>query len=110
MSSHPILDRIDLHVEVKAVPFDDLQKSTPEETSAAIRARVEAAHRIQHERYEGDKVRYNSGLGNRLMKKYIILDAAEEDLLRKAYETYHFSARSMNKILKIARTIADLAG
>ena len=108
--SHPILDRIDLHVEVKAVPFDDLQKPTEEETSEEIRARVEAAHRIQHERYEGENVRYNSGLGNRLIKKYIVLGDGEKDLLRKAYDTYHFSARSMNKILKIARTIADLAG
>lgn len=108
--SHPILDRIDLHVEVKAVPFDDLQKSTEEETSKEIRARVEAAHRIQHERYDGESVRYNSRLGNRLIKKYIILGAGEKDLLRMAYETYHFSARSVNKILKIARTIADLAG
>lgn len=108
--SHPILDRIDLHVEVKAVPFDDLQKPTEEETSEEIRARVEAAHRIQHERYEGENVRYNSGLGNRLIKKYIVLGDGEKDLLKKAYDTYHFSARSMNKILKIARTIADLAG
>lgn len=108
--SHPILDRIDLHVEVKAVPFDDLQKPTEEESSEEIRARVEAAHRIQHERYEGENVRYNSGLGNRLIKKYIVLGDGEKDLLRKAYDTYHFSARSMNKILKIARTIADLAG
>lgn len=107
--SHPILDRIDLHVEVKAVPFDDLQKQTVEETSAQVRERVEVAHRIQQKRYEDENVRYNSGLTNRQIKKYISLDDGEIELLRQAYQTYHFSARSMNKILKIARTIADLA-
>lgn len=106
--SGPLLDRIDLQVEVDSVKYDDLISDGAEETSAQVKARVEAARAVQRERFEGEGVRTNSNMGERLIKKYCRLSPACEDILRQAFESLHLSARARSRIIKVARTIADL--
>lgn len=108
--SGPLLDRIDLHIEVPAVKYDELEAKAPGESSAAIRERVERARQLQRERYKGSGVFSNSQLTQELMEKYCRLDSEASALLRDAFETLGLSARAHNRILKVARTIADLAG
>ncbi len=108
--SGPLLDRIDLHIEVPAVKYDELEAKAPGESSAAIRERVEKARQLQRERYKGSGVFSNSQLTSELMDKYCRLDSEASQLLRDAFETLGLSARAHNRILKVARTIADLAG
>ena len=108
--SGPLLDRIDLHIEVPAVKYDELEAKAPGESSAAIRERVERARQLQRERYKGSGVFSNSQLTQELMEKYCRLDSEASTLLRDAFETLGLSARAHNRILKVARTIADLAG
>ena len=108
--SRPILDRIDIHVDVKPVKLKDLRDKTPEEPSKDIRERVVKARNIQRERFKGEKTKTNGQMNNRLIKKYVKLDDNLNELLEAAYQKYKFSARSINKILKLCRTIADLDG
>jgi len=109
--SGPLLDRIDLYVEVRPLRNDRyLEDSIYSESSAKIRERVNKARKIQLERYSGTKIFFNSQLSNNLIKKYCKLDTYSKDLLKSAFEKFHLSVRSYNKILKIARTIADLEG
>ncbi len=108
--SGPLLDRIDLHIEVPAVKYDELEAKAPGESSAAIRERVEKARQLQRERYKGSGVFSNSQLTPELMEKHCRLDSEASQLLRDAFETLGLSARAHNRILKVARTIADLAG
>ncbi|GAB7388125.1 YifB family Mg chelatase-like AAA ATPase [Bacillaceae bacterium] len=108
--SGPLLDRIDIHIEVPPVEFADLQRQDKEETSAEIRARVNAAHRIQQERFRGEKVRANGRIGSRLVRQHCKLSREGQRLMRDAMETLGLSARAYDRILKVARTIADLAG
>ncbi len=108
--SGPLLDRIDLHIEVPAVKYDELEAKAPGESSAAIRERVEKARQLQRERYKGSGVFSNSQLTQELMEKYCRLDSEASQLLRDAFDTLGLSARAHNRILKVARTIADLAG
>lgn len=113
--SGPLLDRIDLHVEAPAVEFKDLHDSTPAESSAAIRERVLAARAVQARRLVGEKtgrhaVRTNARMNHRQIKKYCALDAASSQMLEKAMVDLNFSARAYDRILKVARTIADLGG
>lgn len=106
--SQPLLDRIDIHIEVHPVKYDDLTKNEVEESSATIRERVNKARIIQIERYKGLGIYSNSELSPSLIKKYCQLDRYTSNLLKKAFEKLGLSARAHNRILKVARTIADM--
>lgn len=108
--SGPILDRIDIQVEVEPVKYYDLSSKEVLETSFEIRKRVEKARKIQLERYKNEKIYNNANLSARQIKKYIILDEKLEKIIEFAFKKFKFSARSFNKILKLTRTIADLDG
>ena len=108
--SGPLLDRIDLHVEVPAVAYRDLSDSRESESSAAIASRVTQARELQQERFKGSKVHCNAQMNARLIKKHCELGPAGHRMLELAGEKLGFSARSYSRILKVARTIADLAG
>jgi magnesium chelatase family protein len=108
--SGPLLDRIDIHVEAPAVEFRDLSNNTPAESSSAIRERVMAARERQARRFARAKNKTNGRMSHRAIKEYCALDSESSQLLEKAMEDLHFSARAYDRILKVARTIADLAG
>ena len=108
--SGPLLDRIDLHVEAPAVSFDDMRKQASGEPSAAIRERVTAAREIQRVRIGPGKVRVNARMTSQQLRKHCALGTEAEDMLRMAMESLNLSARAHDRILKVARTIADLAG
>lgn len=108
--SRPILDRIDIHIEVEPVELKDLTSDKKVESSEKIRKRVIKARKIQEKRYINEKIKTNGNMNNRLIKKYIILDNNLKKIMEKAYDKYKFSARTINKILKLSRTIADLEG
>lgn len=108
--SGPMRDRFDIHIEVQPVKFSDLSDNSQIETSAQIRERVNKARRMQIERYKEDKIIRNDQLTSRLIKKYIKLSDEVQKIVEMAFEKYNFSARSFSKILKLSRTIADLAG
>ena len=107
--SGPLLDRIDLQVEVDGVKYDDLVSTQAEEPSAAVKARVEKARGIQRERFRGEDMKVNANMGEKQIKKYCRLSFECEEILRNAFETLHLSARARSRIIKVARTIADLA-
>ncbi|MBQ8749807.1 MAG: YifB family Mg chelatase-like AAA ATPase [Clostridia bacterium] len=106
--SGPIMDRIDLHVEVDGVNYSDLTSREYEESSESIKARVEKARNIQLKRFANDKNFCNAKMNNEQIKKYCKLDEDGEDILKMAFEVYDLSARAYSRILKVARTIADL--
>lgn len=109
--SGPLLDRIDLHVEVPPVKFREISGDRPGESSAPIRERVVAARQIQQKRFaHKPKITCNARLGPRELKDFCGLDEATKELLKNAMNDFHFSARAYDRILKVARTIADLAG
>jgi magnesium chelatase family protein len=108
--SGPLLDRIDLHVDVPAVPFSDLQQGRIEESSAVIRARVEAARALQHKRLAQRGVLCNAAMGPRDIRTFCRLDGPCSGLLEQAVDRLGFSARSCDRVLRVARTIADLEG
>jgi len=108
--SRPLLDRIDLQVEVPKVEFRDIIAQREEEKSADIRQRVMKARSLQLKRFKGRKVFCNSQMGNRELKKYCSVDAQGQELLEMAVTKLGFSARGYTRVLKVARTIADLAG
>lgn len=108
--SGPILDRIDLHVEVPRLKFEKLSGQETGEPSKKIRERVEMARKIQAERFKQLNIITNSEMGNVEIKKFCQLDKNSIELLHSAVDKMHLSARSYNRILKISRTIADLAG
>lgn len=107
--SGPLMDRIDLQVEVDGVKYDDLAGEGNGEPSSAVKARVEKARAIQRERFKGENILLNASMGERHVKKYCKLSAECEDILRSAFETLRLSARARSRIIKVARTIADLA-
>jgi magnesium chelatase family protein len=107
--SGPLLDRIDLQVEVPAVPVKDLKNSTPSEPSRNIRNRVMAARRIQYDRYHRSKIHSNAFMKSRHIHKFCKLDGQTASLLETAVERLGLSARAYNRILKLSRTIADLS-
>jgi magnesium chelatase family protein len=108
--SGPLLDRIDLHVEVPAVKHETLLRPHSAEPSAAIRERVVQARRRQTERFATRrKVRCNAQMGPKDIKAFVPLDSESEGLLRMALSELNLSARAYDRILKVARTIADLA-
>lgn len=106
--SGPLYDRIDIHVEVDGVKYDDLVSDGNEETSAQVKARVEKARAIQRERFREENITVNANMGEKQIKKYCRLSAESEGILRGAFETLHLSARARSRIIKVARTIADL--
>lgn len=109
--SGPLLDRIDLHVDVPLVDYKALSSTAAEESSEAIRQRVERVREVQSERFKGQKSTHtNSGMTPRLIKKHCELDGECAGLLEHAMSEMNFSARAHDRILKVARTLADLKG
>lgn len=108
--SGPMLDRIDLHVEVPPVDYNDLSGKGQEETSAEIKARVNKARELQAKRYKNDGITCNARLTPSLIRKYCILTDEASQYLALAFERLGMSARAYDRILKVARTIADLDG
>ena len=109
--SGPLLDRIDLQIEITPVPFEEISKTAPGEPSAAIRERVIAARKIQEQRYKNEKGIYcNAQMTPKLIAKYAVLDETSLAMLKTAMTRFDLSARAYDRILKVARTIADLDG
>lgn len=108
--SGPLLDRIDIHLDVPAVPYKDLASERSGERSKDIRERVARARAMQTERLSGDGIFSNSQMGARLIKKHCILEPAAKALLDAAMQRLRLSARAHSRILKLSRTVADLDG
>lgn len=109
--SGPLLDRIDLHIEVTPVSLEELSSDRVEESSATIRERVIRARAIQTARFEGiEGVHTNAMMNSRMLREYCPLEPAARTLLERAMERLNLSARAYDRIIKVARTIADLAG
>ena len=108
--SGPLLDRIDLIVEVPALEYEWLRRRSPSESSAAIKARVNAARQIQRRRFGGDGTMCNAHIGTKELRQFCALSAEGEELMHQAFDAMGLSARSYDRILRVARTIADLAG
>ena len=108
--SGPLLDRVDIHVEVPAVPYKDLKGEFAAESSANIRKRVITARTIQSKRLKRTKIYCNAQMANRHTKKHCSIDKTSSSILESAIDKLGLSARAYNRILKIARTIADLEG
>lgn len=106
--SNPLLDRIDIHIEVSPVKYKELSGKNKMETSTDIRKRVNKAREIQQKRYKNDNIYSNSQLSPKDIKKYCRLDKKSEKIIKDAFNKYRFSARTYNKVLKVGRTIADL--
>lgn len=108
--SGPLLDRIDLQVEVAALTSHEITGTEPGESSEAIRARVEAARQIQRQRFHRTHIRSNAEMGTRHMRRWCELDLSSRKLLMSAIDRLGLSARAHDRILKVSRTIADLGG
>ncbi|MCX8677111.1 YifB family Mg chelatase-like AAA ATPase [Apibacter sp. B3706] len=107
--SGPLLDRIDIHVEVSPVPFDDLSDKRKGESSSEIRARVVEARKIQTQRYKtAEGIHYNAQIGPKQLDEFCLLDDISKNLLKSAIEKLGLSARAYDRILRVGRTIADL--
>ena len=106
--SGPLLDRIDIHIEVPSVQYDDLSKIADGDTSEEIKKRVNAARKIQLERYKNDGITSNAQLTAAMLDKYCALGDDENRIMKSAFDRLGLSARAHSKILKVARTIADL--
>jgi magnesium chelatase family protein len=108
--SGPLLDRIDLHLEVPAVPFQELSAGADGTSSAAMREQVARARKAQRERFGAESHRLNSRMTTRQLRKYCVLDTEGRRLLQTAMDELGLSARAHDRILRVARTIADLDG
>ena len=108
--SQPVLDRIDIQIEVSPVEFDDLANRKPQEPSAAIAERVQRARDIQAERFKGTGIKSNSRITSDIIADVCRLSPAAEDMLKRAFDKLGLSARAYDRILKVARTCADLEG
>jgi magnesium chelatase family protein len=106
--SGPLMDRIDIHIEVPAVKYRDLASREPGEPSREIKRRVDNARKIQLNRFKGMKIYCNAQMTNRQIKKFCEIDEASQKLLEMAIDKFGLSARAYTRILKVARTIADL--
>ena len=107
--SGPLLDRIDIQIEVDAVPVNEIQSAVQAESSASVRERVTAARLLQHDRYQKTRFYCNAQLDNAAVRKYCMMTDEASKLLHTAVETMQMSMRAFNRILKVARTVADLA-
>ena len=108
--SGPLLDRIDIHLEVVPVPFNELTEMKPGEKSETVRQRVISAREIQRERFKNTEIYCNAQMSSKLLHKHCIPDKAGHQLLKNAMEKLGLSARAYDRILKVSRTIADLEG
>jgi magnesium chelatase family protein len=108
--SGPLLDRIDMYIEVPSLEFEELRERPSAESSAVIRARVNAARVVQQKRYAGTGTECNAYIGSKMLDKYCTLEKDCEKLMKDAYDRLGLTARSYDRILRVARTIADLAG
>lgn len=108
--SQPVLDRIDIHIEVSPVKFDDLSERTPQEPSSAIAERVQRARDIQAERFKGTGIKSNSRITSDIIAEVCKLSPVASETLRLAFDKLGLSARAYDRILKVARTCADLDG
>lgn len=108
--SGPLMDRIDIHIDVPAVKFKELASETPAESSSAIRERVVRARRIQLERFTHESIYCNAQMSPRLIRKYCVVDSASKSLLENAITRLGLSARAYDRILKVSLTLADLEG
>jgi magnesium chelatase family protein len=108
--SGPLLDRIDIHIEVPAVQYRELRGGQANEGSSEIRARVLAARERQHQRFAGEPIYSNAQMGTRQIRTWCELHPDAERLLERAMQQQGLSARAHDRILKVARTIADLEG
>ena len=108
--SGPLLDRIDIHVEVPRVDYEKLSSDRLGEPSSAVRARVEAARERQSVRFEGTPLSCNDDMGPAEIRQFCRVDEVGQSLLKAAMQQMHLSARAYHRVLKLARTIADLAG
>ncbi len=108
--SGPMLDRLDLHIEVPPVEYNELRETKAAETSAEIRERVNKARAIQTERYKGTGITCNARLTPALLKKHCVMSEAASRILQASFDNLGMSARAYDRILKVARTVADLQG
>ncbi len=108
--SGPLLDRIDMYIEVPSLEYDELREHVPSESSADIKKRVDAARATQLERYSGSKTDCNAHMTSKEIEEYCVLDDACDRLMRAAFDRMGLTARSYDKILRVARTVADLDG
>ena len=108
--SGPLLDRIDMHIGMNNVTFGELTDETPGEASCDVRARVNAARRIQQQRYQGTGIYANAALSSEQLGTHCALDEACGKLMQRAYQTLSLSPRGMTRVRKVARTIADMEG
>lgn len=108
--SGPLLDRIDMHIEVPAVPFQELAANADGTSSAAMRGQVELARKAQRERFGAGSHRLNSRMTSRQLRRFCVLDDEGRSLLKSAMDELGLSARAHDRILRVARTIADLEG
>ncbi|WP_306013008.1 MULTISPECIES: YifB family Mg chelatase-like AAA ATPase [unclassified Allomuricauda] len=109
--SGPLLDRIDIHIEVTPVPFDKLSEDRRGESSVVIRKRVEAARDIQNQRFAAiEGIHYNAQMGTKHIRQFCKLNDSSKNLLKEAMQRLNLSARAYDRILKVSRTIADLEG
>ena len=104
------MDRIDLHIEVEAITYDELTNHELEEPSCEIKKRVNNARLIQLERYKGSNIYSNSKMGDKEIQEYCRLDDKCKEMIEIAFKVLNLSARGYTRILKVARTIADLDG
>jgi magnesium chelatase family protein len=108
--SGPLLDRIDIHIQVPRVEYEKLSDARLGESSHAVRARVEAARQIQRQRFAGTDLTCNADMRPAEVRKYCALDDTARSLIKTAMNQLQLSARAYHRILKLSRTIADLAG
>jgi magnesium chelatase family protein len=105
-----LLDRIDIHIEVPAARYQELSSNLPAESSAQIKERVNKARAIQRERLKAEEILCNGQMSHKQVRRFCVLGREENELLKMAMTELNFSARAYDKILKVSRTIADLAG
>jgi len=108
--SGPIVDRIDLHIEVPSIKFEELSKDQVAEASIEVRKRVEKARKLQKKRFDGIKITTNSEMRPKDIKEFCKIDNQSLDILKSAVSQFNLSARAYHRILKLSRTIADLSG
>ncbi|MCW5967722.1 MAG: YifB family Mg chelatase-like AAA ATPase [Blastocatellales bacterium] len=108
--SGPLLDRIDIHIDVPAVKVSEISSPVPGESSESIRARVVAARNLQRQRFNGERIYSNAQMPPRLIRRHCRLDPVAQQMIERAINRYGLSARAYDRILKVARTLADLDG
>jgi magnesium chelatase family protein len=106
--SGPLLDRIDLYIETPSLEYDELRERSGAEPSSAVRSRVNRAREFQHRRYEESGITCNARIGTKQLEEYCSLSSDCEKLMRDAYSRLSMTARSYDRVLRVARTVADL--